>query len=161
MKTEFCFLRYVPRWDFSSVLSCSAKPSLVPNVRSPGAHTVTLMLHCTSSAEGISTLHSGGCSLARYHGGEVDMESCTAAFHRQGTAVARCYIMSKMKHSHSRSASKLFWMVWNWFKKPQTNKLLFGFLVVNGDISATTELSSEIYFDFAKIASFRWKFPMG
>lgn len=154
----------MPHWDFSSVLSFSAKPSPVPNVRSLGAHTVTLMLHCTSSAEGISTPHGGGCSLARYHEIEVDMETCTAAFHRQGTAVTKCNIMSKMKHFSSSSASKLFQMVSNWFKKPQIKKKkkkLFGFLAVNGHISATTEVSSERYFDFAKMASFRWKFPVG
>lgn len=47
------------------------------------AHLVTLMLHCSSSAEEIFTPCNGRCSLARHHGRDVYMESCTAAFHRQ------------------------------------------------------------------------------
>lgn len=84
------------------------------------------MLGCAFAAGRISKLHCGD-NLALYHGGEVDMESCTAAFHRQATAVARCNIMSKVKHFSSTSASKLFWMVPNWLQKHQTTEKIVCF----------------------------------
>lgn len=117
----------MPRWGFSSFLSHPAKPSLVQNSRSLGALTVTKAGLCFCSRENIIQTTLWGCSLALYHGGEVDTESCKAAFYMQATAVARCNIMSKVKHFSSTSASKLFWMVPNWLQNHQTTEKIVCF----------------------------------
>lgn len=116
----------MPFWGFNSFLSHPAKPSLVQNSRSLGALTVTSAGLGFCSRGNIHTT-LWGCSLALYHGGEVAMDSCTAAFHRQATAVARWNIMSKLKHFSYTSASKLFWMVLNWLQNHQTTEKILCF----------------------------------
>lgn len=125
-KNEIFPLCYVPHWGFSSFLSRPAKLSFIWNSRSLGALMVTSAGLGFCSRENIHTT-VWGCSLAFYHGGEVNIESCTVAFHRQATAGAKCNTMSKLKHFSYASASKLFWMVLNWLQNHQTTEKIVCF----------------------------------